>query len=95
MAARIELSGELIAAPEVRVTPAGTPILRLTVDCGAAPGELVLSVVMTGEPVRSIAMGLEIGCRVQASGTLRGLRGRRVPSFEVVADQISSDAKRG
>ena len=95
MAARIELGGVLIAAPELRVTPAGTPILRLMIDCGDAPGELVLSVVMTGESVRAIATGLGIGSRVQASGTLRALRGSRPQAFEVVADQIVPDVNRG
>ena len=95
MAARIELGGVLIAVPELRVTPAGTPILRLMVDCSDAPGELVLSVMMTGESVRAIATRLGIGSRVRVSGALRALRGRRAQAFEVVADQIVPDVNRG
>ncbi len=46
---RIELEGRLLGKPEIRVTPAGTPVLRFTVDCGAPGEELRLGIVMTGE----------------------------------------------
>ena len=46
---RIELEGRLLDQPEVRITPAGTPVLRFTVECGAPGEELRLGIVMTGE----------------------------------------------
>jgi hypothetical protein len=59
VANRIELLGRLINPPELRTTPAGTPFLRLLVDCGAADGELVLSVVMAGGGARGGAARLK------------------------------------
>ena len=42
---RIEIEGRLIDQPEVRLTPAGTPVLRFTVECGAQGIEFALSAV--------------------------------------------------
>ena len=47
---RIELDGRLVNQPEVRVTPAGTPVIRFIVDCSLPGEELKLGIVMTGDP---------------------------------------------
>ena len=87
---RIELDGRLLDQPEVRITPAGTPILRFTVECGA-PGEtLRLGIVMTGEPALSAKALLEPGRQVKVIGRMRELKGslKTVGAFEIVAASI-------
>lgn len=71
---RIELEGRLLEQPEVRVTPAGTPVLRFTVDCGAPGEELRLGIVMTGESALAAKPLLEPGREVKVIGRLIGLR---------------------
>jgi single-stranded DNA-binding protein len=94
VANRIELLGRLINPPELRTTPAGTPFLRLLVDCGAADGELVLSVVMAGNDARAVASQLKSGREVRATGALRTVRGRTragiaLAGVEVLASDIT------
>ena len=87
---RIELEGRLIDPPEVRITPAGTPVLHFTVECGA-PGEtLRLGIVMTGEPALAAKALLEPGRLVRVIGRVRALKGnlKTGGAFEVVADSI-------
>jgi hypothetical protein len=87
---RIELEGRLYDPPEVRITPAGTPVLRFTVECGA-PGEtLRLGIVMTGEPALAAKALLEPGRQVKVIGRMRALKGSLKTSagFEVVAVSI-------
>jgi single-stranded DNA-binding protein len=87
---RIELEGRLIDPPEVRITPAGTPVLRFTVECGA-PGEtLRLGIVMTGEPALAAKALLEPGRQVKVIGRMRGLKGslKKDSGYEVVAESI-------
>ena len=87
---RIELEGRLYDPPEVRITPAGTPILRFTVECGA-PGEtLRLGIVMTGESALAAKPLLERGRLVKVIGRMRMLKGslKTAAGFEVVAESI-------
>jgi len=93
VANRIELCGRLANPPALSVTPAGTPVLRLVVDCGATAGELLLAVVMTGEPARALAQSLKAGAEIRARGALHPLRGRtraglKNVGIELVADEI-------
>ena len=87
---RIELEGRLIDPPEVRITPAGTPILRFTVECGAPGEELRLGIVMAGESVMEAKALLEPGRQVKVIGRMRALKGnlKTGGAFEVVADAI-------
>ncbi len=90
---RIELNGRLASAPELRVTPGGTPVLRMTVDCGNDGEELKLPVVMTGDPAMAIKALLEPGRPVRVVGRLRaigaGLSGLVAhPKFEVIAESV-------
>jgi single-stranded DNA-binding protein len=87
---RIELEGRLLAKPEVRVTPAGTPVLRFTVECGAPGEELRLGIVMTGESAIAAKPLLEPGRQVRVIGRMRALKGslKTEAGFEVVAASI-------
>ena len=96
---RIELDGRLVGPPEVRVTPAGTPVLRLTVECGAPGEELKLGVVMVGDCALAIRALLEPGRPVRVAGRLRQLKAARAlkaatpgpdtsTAFEVLAESV-------
>ena len=87
---RIELEGRLLDQPEVRITPAGTPVLRFTVECGAPGEELKLGIVMTGESGLAAKPLLELGRQVKVIGRMRMLKGslKTVGAFEVVAESI-------
>jgi len=78
----------------LRVTPAGTAVLSLIVDCGAQVGELMMPVVMTGDSVRVIASRLKDGIEVKVQGSLRRLPSRSRAGatslgVEVVANDIT------
>ncbi|MGH7905672.1 MAG: single-stranded DNA-binding protein [Candidatus Binataceae bacterium] len=90
---RIELWGKLTSDADLRITPAGTAVLRMAVECGQSEEMLVLNVLMTGEGVRKIAQQLSPGHHVRVAGRLRkpgaGLKsaaGRA--ETEVIADSI-------
>ena len=87
---RIELEGRLLGKPEVRLTPAGTPVLRFTVECGASGEELRLGIVMTGEPALAAKALVEPGGQVRVIGRMRMLKGslKTAGAFEVVAESI-------
>jgi len=87
---RIELAGRLLDKAEVRITPAGTPVLRFNVECGAAGEELRLGIVMTGEAALAAKPLLERGRLVKVIGRMRSLKGSLKSSgaFEVVAESI-------
>jgi single-stranded DNA-binding protein len=87
---RIELEGRLLAKPEVRITPAGTPVLRFTVECGAPGEELRLGIVMTGESALAAKPLLEPGRQVKVIGRMRALKGsmKKDTGLEVVAESI-------
>jgi hypothetical protein len=78
----------------LRVTPAGTAVLSMVVDCGEKAGELLMPVVMAGEPARALAVRLSRGLAVRASDSLRSTRARdraraADPGVEVIADEIT------
>lgn len=82
--------------PELRITPAGTAILRIMVDCAERKGELVLPVVITGEQAVQLKSRLKSGNEVRVEGTLKPVR-RKLASamvetaLEVMARSISPD----
>ena len=87
---RIELEGRLVNQPEVRVTPAGTPVIRFIVDCSTPGDELKLGIVMTGEPALAAKESLKPGRQGKVSGRLRALKVglKRDASFEVIAESV-------
>lgn len=87
---RIELEGRLHGQPEVRITPAGTPVLRFTVECGVPGEELRLGVVMTGDSALAAKPLLEPGRQVKVVGRMRALKSSRKmeAAYEVVAASI-------
>ncbi len=93
---KVELRGQLLGDPELRITPAGTAILRVTVDCAERKGDLALAVVITGEDAVRLKSQLKRGNEVRVEGTLKPVR-RRLPSgmvevaLEVMAKSISPD----
>jgi single-stranded DNA-binding protein len=92
---RVELWGRIVGAPELRTTPAGTMVLRVTVECSETPGELALAVVMTGEAAASVAREIRNAGAVHVEGKLRAIR-RRTRSgivetgYEVIAQRITA-----
>ncbi len=90
---RIELDGRLLGKPEVRITPAGTPVLRFTVECGVPGEELKLGIVMTGEAALAAKPLLEPGRQVKVIGRMRTLKGslKTAAGFEVVAESIERE----
>jgi len=86
----ISLNGRLTRAPELRVTPAGTVVLRLLVDCGEPDGQMVMGVQMMGEKTRELVSRLRAGSEIRATGSLQVLRNRRaLNGIEIVADEIA------
>jgi hypothetical protein len=90
---RIELEGRLLGKAEVRVTPAGTPVLSFTAECGGPGEELRLRIVMTGEPALAAEPLLEPGRQIKVIGRMRALKAglktpRTTAGFEVVAASI-------
>jgi primosomal replication protein N len=100
--ARIEVCGRLASLPALRVTPAGSAVLSVVIDCGSRVGELLLPVVMTGEAARAIGLQLKQGVEVRAHGSLRSTLSRirsgppkpGVLGVEVLADEITLAADR-
>ncbi|HEY2663559.1 MAG TPA: single-stranded DNA-binding protein [Candidatus Binataceae bacterium] len=90
---RIELGGRLVNQPEVRVTPAGTPVIRFIVDCGTPGEELKLGIVMTGDPALAAKEILKPGRQVKVSGRLRALKAglKRDAAFEVIAESVEQE----
>ena len=90
---KIELWGRLLNEPELRTTPAGTPVLRMNVECAEGQGRFELSVVMTGDRATQLWPALKKVSAVRVTGALRALR-RRLKSglsetfYEVMADSI-------
>jgi primosomal replication protein N len=91
VAAKIELCGRIANLSALRVTPAGTAVLKLSVDCGAKAGELLMPVVMTGETARTIAAQLSAGVEARVHGSLQQVPRQGMTSLgvEVVADEIT------
>ena len=90
---RIELDGRLVNQPEVRMTPAGTPVIRFIVDCSAPGEELKLGIVMTGESALAAKEILRAGRQVKVSGRLRALKAgiKRDAAFEVIAESVEQE----
>ncbi len=93
---KVELRGQLLGDPELRITPAGTAILRFTVDCAERKGDLSLSVVITGEDAVRLKAQLKRGNEVRVEGTLKPVRhklssGIVETALEVIARSISPD----
>jgi primosomal replication protein N len=91
---RIELDGLVAGRPEYRVSPAGTPYLRMLVDCGGVGEEFKLPVLLTGDAATALKALLEPGRPVRVAGRLRRLKGlmqaNPEAAFEVVADQVEA-----
>jgi primosomal replication protein N len=87
---RIEIDGCLNGQPELRVTPAGTPVLRLMVESGEPGERLKLAVVMTGKRAAAVMERLVPGQPIKVAGYLRALRaaGASIERLEVVAESI-------
>jgi single-stranded DNA-binding protein len=83
----------MLGEPELRTTPAGTSVLRISVDAADGPGDLTLAVVMTGEAASRLRPDLKAGAEVRVKGSLKAVR-RRLKSgiieiaYEVMADSI-------
>jgi len=94
---RIELDGRLVNQPEVRMTPAGTPVIRFVVDCSTPTEELKLGIVMTGDSALAAKEILRAGRQVKVSGRLRALKigmksVRGDEAFEVAADSVEQES---
>jgi primosomal replication protein N len=94
---KIELVGVAVSAPEVRTTPAGTPVLRVEVNCGEGREVLKLAVVMAGADARAVGERIGAGATLRVIGTLRAVHGGRWSSaqsgaVEVLASAISEFA---
>ena len=76
---------------ELRTTPAGTPVLRFSVDCGAPGEELRLAIVVTGEAALAAKSLLEPGKQVEVIGRMRASKGKLKSgaTIEVVAESIN------
>ena len=89
----IELVGTVVSGPEVRTTPAGTPVLRIEVNCGEGREILKLGIVMAGGDARELGARIVAGATVKVTGTLRAVRGRVWSSaaggVEVMAVEVS------
>lgn len=94
---RIELTGKVAFAPELRSTPSGTPVLRVQVECGEGRERLRLEVVIAGAAARELGKRLRAGSTVQVAGALRASRARvsaglALAGVEVVANEITEVA---
>jgi primosomal replication protein N len=91
---RIELDGLVAGVPEYRVSPAGTPYLRMLVDCGGPGEEFKLPVLLAGDAATAIKALLEPGRPVRVAGRLRKLKGLMQANpeamFEVVAERVEA-----
>lgn len=80
----------MLDLPEIRSTPAGTPVLRFSVECGAPGEELRLGIVAAGEAALAAKPLLERGGHVRVIGRMRALKGKLKTgaTIEVVAESI-------
>jgi single-stranded DNA-binding protein len=89
---RIDLWGKILAEPELRITPAGTAVLRISVQVSDGP-DFVLPAVMTGEEARRLTAILKAGAEVMVKGSLKAVRkhlksGLIETGYEVMAESI-------
>jgi len=91
---RVELWGRLGAEPDLRITPAGTPILKLLVECGVAPEQMRAAVVMSGEQCLEVVRRIHRDRPVRIKGRLRSLGPRLSATgnetIEVIASSIEA-----
>lgn len=88
--------GRVVAPPEVRTTPSGTPVIRIEVDCGEGPEGLKLGVVMAGAVARELCARIDAGATVKVKGALRAIPRRAFAAgVEVLASEISEVAVDG
>lgn len=87
---RIELEGIVVQPPEIRTTPAGTAVLRFSVECGAAGEELRLAIVTVGEAALKAKRLVEPGRQIRVIGRMRALKTKMKTgaAIEVVAESI-------
>ncbi len=82
----------MVGAADLRITPTGTAVLRIAVECGAEADGLTLMAVMSGEGAREIAARLKPASLVRIAGRLRqAARGKAEigrPGIEVIADSV-------
>jgi hypothetical protein len=80
----------MMGEPELRTTPTGTSVLRITIE---GPGDMGTPVVMTGERTLRLRTALKSGAEIRVKGSLKAVR-RRLKSglietgYEVAADSI-------
>ena len=90
---RIDLWGRILAEPELRTTPAGTSVLRITVQAADRPADFALDAVIMGDEARRLGARLKAGAEVTVKGNLKAVR-RRLKSglnetiYEIAADSI-------
>ncbi len=89
---RIELDGQVVSSIDFSVTPRGTAVLRMVVDCGPSEQRLKLAVVIAGERALALKGRLAAGNAVHVSGRLRAVRSSQAlgagETFEVLAESI-------
>ena len=88
------MRGRLVIPPSLRVTPAGTSVLSLVVDCGDRAGDLRIPVMFAGETARALTSRLSQGLAVRVSGSVRptlahNRSGRAHLGVEVIADEVA------
>ena len=96
---RIEIWGRLVGEPELRITPAGTAILRFAMEFAEPAAQPALAVTMTGEVASNARAGLKAGVNVRVNGSLKTVR-RRLKSglfetgYEVIAESIILESRK-
>jgi single-stranded DNA-binding protein len=94
----IEIWGRLIGEPELRITPAGTAVLRTRMEFAEQSGDDAMAIVMTGDSAKDIHASLKAGANIRVNGSLKSVR-RRLKSgifetgYEVIADSIKLEER--
>lgn len=96
MASRIELSGRVATDPELRTTPAGTSVLRFTIDCSEGGNQLKIDVVVKGSESKKLAAKMRRESKIRVEGILRQVSrqlrsGLAENSYEVVASTVETE----
>lgn len=93
MANRIEFSGRIVRGPELRVTPAGTAVLNLTIRSADGDESFTMDVTMVGDEARKVAARLGPGGRVAIAGRVRPSRASGGTRLEVVATHVEAQTE--
>ena len=75
----------------LRITPAGTPILKLAIDCGVTPEQMRVDVVMPGDQCLEAARRIRRDRPVRVVGRLRTVGTGIHAAIEVVAASIEAE----